>query len=690
MRKFDPIPAAFQPNYGFKLKIFHRKGVHLESLRNLSFAALCLILASCAAPAPGPVSETASQPEAPAEETVTEDPAQPEEELEIAEAAEEEGEDAEPVPSAWEQILAAQDNESARNEQLLKAAAALIRERRSPEAQEILNLIDAAHLSDAERVDRGMLEVRLAQMDGRHQRALRRLSLLARSSSLDVDQRIRLARLRAYSNSVLQRPVDLAIELVQLYSLLSADRGQQVETGHQLWATLSHMTMDELRDALGRTQDPIARQWYVLALALGLNSVRADPYKYSLAIQNWRRENPEHPANDLINAGLGASWNPVAKVALLLPLSSVNRAFVNALLDGFKAQHEADTNPLKPQIEVIDIGEQPGNATRFYYQAVDSGADFIVGPLGVGYVSEIVNYADFIVPTLLLGEALGSELPDYVFRFALAPEHEGAGIARRALIDGHVTALVIKSSEPWSERAFSAFNDEWQRLGGHILHAYDYELNQSDYSEAAKQVLLIDSSASRYQTVRTMMGQSMKFVPRRRQDVDFIYLSADSEHGRLLKPYLDFLKAHDLPIYSTSHIFPGDVNKIRDQDLNGIRFADMDWILDKSERMTDLKTALEQKRSASQSYDRLFAMGVDIYNLLPRIDVLSLDGSARFHGVTSIIRVAEDNRLLRSPRWAVFEDGLPVLIPGMADPELGAIPLFEPGPVPLPEGEKPE
>ncbi|MXW47864.1 MAG: ABC transporter substrate-binding protein [Gammaproteobacteria bacterium] len=653
---------------------FSRKGAHLKNIRHLSIVTLCLILVSCTSGTSAPVTTV------PPLESATQEA--PEPEVQVGLPSSEITEDIiidEAKPNAWKNIEAAADDTVYQHAQLLVAAESLVYERRNQESQEILGLIDVTQLSHSERVNLDILRARLNQAEGEHRSAVRDLGRLQRSGLTNLDQSVRIARLRAYSYSQLKEPVNMASELVQLYGLLSEDRTQQLEAGHLLWAVLSRMTLEELRDALQKTEDPIARQWYVLALALGLNSVRSDPFEYEQALNNWQQNNPEHPANELIGAGLAPGPVVSSRIALLLPLSSVNRAFVQAMLDGFMAQHAADTNPLKPQIDVIDIGDQPANVTHFYYQAVDNGADFVIGPLGVGFVNEITQYVDFIVPTLLLGETSTAGLPDYVYQFALAPEHEGVGVANRAWQDGHVTALVIRSPQQWSERAFSAFSDSWKKRGGHVIQVYDFELNQSDYSEAAKQILLIDASANRYQTIRAMMGESMKFVPRRRQDADFIYLSADSEHGRLLKPYLDFLKAHDLPIYATSHVYPGKINKIRDQDLNGIRFADMDWIIDKSERMTELKSTLEAGLSVDERVNRLFAMGVDIYNLVSRIEVLSFDPAARFHGVTSIIHLAENGRVLRQPRWAVFENGTPELIPDMAPPELGPIPKLKAG-----------
>ncbi len=669
-------------------------GLNFANFRNISIAVLCLVLVSCATevPTPSPDPEVSVLPEAPAAESLL-----PPVELSpparqpvlidhpiVLEVVEDD------LPSAWELIQEAGDQPVEKNALLLQAAVALSAAGRESEVEQVLDLIDDGQLSETERTDREILNARMAQVSGNHRAALRVLNRLSRSISLNIEQRIRIQRLTAYSYSHLIEPVDAAVALAELYSLLAAQPQAQLTVGHQLWGELSRMNGLDLQLALSRTNDPVTRQWFVLALALGLNSARLDPYLYRQAIQNWQRENPEHPANRLIEAGLNPGPSASSQIAILLPLSSANGASAKALLDGFVAQHEANTDPLKPNVQIIDIGAEPTEVTQFYYQAVDGGADYVIGPLGVDFVNEMALYADFIVPTLLLGEVDDVQLPNDVFQFALAPEHEGYAIAARARRDGHATALVIKSPQKWSERAVGAFSQKWQDLGGHIIEVFDYELDQNDYSDATKQVLLIDSSASRYQAVRTLLGQPIKFIPRRRQDADFIYLSADSEHGRLLKPYLDFLKAHDLPIYSTSHIYTGRVNKIRDQDLNGIRFADMNWILDQSDQMSDLKSALQGGKARTEQFDRLFAMGIDLYNVVARIEVLGHNPAARFHGVTSELRLAEGGRILRAARWAMFSDGVATFIPGFADPEQATTPVQVPDVLPILDGDRPQ
>ncbi len=645
----------------------------METFRYFLIAALCLILVSCASPVPDSQTQT-TVPDLPDKPL----PAQIEPSQPVGDPDQVENiiiyEVAQGTTSVWGYLAEAQNDPITRDAKLLNAAALLVSKRRNLEAAEILGLIDTEQLNVTEKIDWDILQVKLLQASNQHRIALRTLTGLERGEFLDRERRVRVIQLKILSYSKLDRSVDMVREFKQLYTLVSNEADLQLQTGHQLWTTLLQLTTDELREVLSKTENPITREWIVLALALGLDSVRVDPYKYDLALRNWQQENPEHPANTLIESGIATAPFTYSKIVLLLPLTSVNGPAAQAFRDGFLAQHEANSNPQKPQVETIDIGDQPGNATQAYYQAVDSGAEFIVGPLGIANVNEMAQYADFIVPTLLLGEPSQSLLPDHVYQFALAPEHDGIEVAQRAWQDGHVSGVVIKSGQQWSQRTTDAFMQEWARLGGQVINIYDYELDKSDYSDAAKQILLIDASVNRYQEVKALLGKSMNFVPRRRQDADFILLIADSKHGRLLKPYLDFLKAHDLPIYSTSRIFSGSINKIRDQDLNGVRFADMDWIIDRSDRMSEMRKTLEANRAPVQNVQRLFAMGVDTYNAVSRIEVLQDNPGARFHGVTSIIRLAEDRRLLRNPRWAIITDGIPELIPGADDPEQTSIP----------------
>ena len=579
--------------------------------------------------------------------------------------------------TAWEQISNASANSIKLHTAYLSSAIILISESRFEEAQTIANLIDAGQLNATERIDYEFVTIRLLQTAGKHKKTLRQLDKLLQNQFLNSNLQLRAIRLRVYSSAALDLRVQLSTELIRLYSMLPPG-SEQIKTGHYLWKVLMRMSSDELGEALQMAEDQIAKEWIVLALAHSLNSIQLDPYRHRQALENWKQNNPDHSALRLIDAGLAPGDQTASRIALTLPLTSKYKLPVQAFLSGFFAQYSADSDPAKPQIQVIDIGDEEGKTTSYYYQAVESGADFVIGPLGINYVKEMITFGDFIVPTLLLGDAGEAQLPDYVYQFALAPEQEGIDIANQAWLDGHRTAIVLKSPQSWSVRAVNAFELEWKRLGGIIIENQGYTLNLNDYSASVKQLLNIDASVKRQQDIKALFGSSLKFSPRRRHDIDFIFLSADSKHGRLIKPYIDFADANDLPVYATSHVFDGQLSRIRDQDVSGVRFPDMDWIIDNSKRMQNLRTAYEQLEPNKTKFQRLYAMGVDTYNLISRLQILQNNADARFHGVTSLIRIDNNQRLLREPYWAVFTNGEPELIRVALDPErkMNAEPVY--------------
>ena len=84
--------------------------------------------------------------------------------------------------------------------------------------------------------------------------------------------------------------------------------------------------------------------------------------------------------------------------------------------------------------------------------------------------------------------------------------------------------------------------------------------------------------------LRRIIRQPFEFDPRRRQDIDFIFLLANPSQARGIKPTLAFFFAEDLPVYSTSHMNDNSESRIDYLDLAGIRFCDIPWKLTRSKQ----------------------------------------------------------------------------------------------------------
>ena len=407
--------------------------------------------------------------------------------------------------------------------------------------------------------------------------------------------------------------------------------------------------------------------WIELAMIDVQNA--GQPMLLNAAIDQWKKAHPNHPAgaallNSLTSPVPGISGR-VERIGLLLPLTSSYSVAAQAVRDGFMAMDAANTDPDKPKITVYDTGPDPAKVPEIYEQAIKDGAQFIVGPLGRDAAEAVIHQASIQVPTLMLNhtEENPSDTSKYLFEFGLPLEQEAKQVAERAYLDGFRQAAVLYPNAPWGERVMNAWLDHWQSLGGVVVSSQTYNEQDSDFSDSIKQLLNITQSEARRRDVEKIIGQKVRFEARARQDIDFIFLAADAKHGRLIKPQLNFYHAAHVPVYSTSHIFTGTGNPIQDTDLDGIVFGDMPWMLVGDGKIQQLRQTLQHDWPyAHTDLDRLYALGVDSYAVLPSLSRIGMDTGARFSGVTSGLSLDRNGRLQRQLTWARFNHGVPQLV----------------------------
>ncbi|MCK7580282.1 MAG: penicillin-binding protein activator [Chromatiales bacterium] len=190
----------------------------------------------------------------------------------------------------------------------------------------------------------------------------------------------------------------------------------------------------------------------------------------------------------------------------------------------------------------------------------------------------------------------------------------------------------------------------------------DYLPDQSDYSDPVKRLLNVAQSEERKDRLETVVKTKLKFEARPREDIDVIFLAADSRHARLIRPQLSYHRASKVPVYATSRVFTGRGNPGLDVDLDGIQFGDMPWMLVGDGRVAELRKRLQVNWPyAHTDLDRLYALGVDSYALIAHLDRLGAENAVRFGGVTSGITLGRP-ALHRQLLWAQFRNGVPVLL----------------------------
>lgn len=434
---------------------------------------------------------------------------------------------------------------------------------------------------------------------------------------------------------------------------------------NKLWTMLMGHDDPSLQLFAQQARNEIESGW--LQLAHLAKSYELPTVQLSKEIQAWRDHFPLHPATEeIIQSILALQQDQTYKpkhIALLLPETGAFAPSGTAVRDGFMAAFFGRPNTdYTPLIRVYDTGELVEQAMRAYDQAVQDGAELIIGPLSKDSLNALAGTESLPVPTLGLNYASAEgPVARNLYQFGLAPEDEARQVAERAWIDGNNQAIVLAPEGGWGARIVSAFRSSWEQLGGSVMEVQTYPANANDFSNPLQQLLSIDESRARSQALKAVIGQTPKFEPRRRKDVDFIFVAALPHQARQIRPQLKFFYAADLSIYGTSHVFTGSTDTTRDRDMDDVVFCDMPWTINPDAGAARLWSNIEvQFPKTAPVYKRLYALGIDSFNIIPQLRRLSAYPFQTYQGQTGYLSIDEYGHFRRQLMWARFANGKPV------------------------------
>jgi outer membrane PBP1 activator LpoA protein len=442
-----------------------------------------------------------------------------------------------------------------------------------------------------------------------------------------------------------------ARERVLIHHLLEGS-AQKANT-NAIFETLLNLPTPILTAYAKKSISNEVRGW--LSLSAMSKQFQNRPSQQLRALGNWKKLWIGHPAAENLPDSLTFLDSVVAEqpkvLGILLPQSGPLAAAGNAITKGIMAAHY-DANSAT-EIRVFD-SQSITDLLAFIQKEAANGVDLFIGPLEKDKVAALAE-ARLSVPVLALNRLA---LPDdaringNLFQFGLAPEDEAIQIARRAQKDQHRRVLLIAPSDNWGDRSVEAYQSATEGLDTKtIIARYDDDVT---YAQFVRQILEVDESQARSDELRRMIGRGFEFTPRRRQDLSMIALLSNGDDARQLSPALAFYYADDLPIFATSQVNDVNATRINNLDLNGVQFLDIPWKLLPRDDLGD--RIVNAWPAASGSLGPLFAMGMDSYNLLPRLKQMREFPSTRFYGTTGTLRI-EQQVLRRDLTWATMEDG---------------------------------
>ncbi len=571
--------------------------------------------------------------------------------------------------------LASTSQQPLKSHYSLRAAELLMDGNYVPQSSQLMSEIDGSTASQNIQIRLSLLAARIAIARQQPEEALAKLRLVRPLlNDKTIDLQITAHQLRANIYVLQNQPLEAARERVNLEPLLTDPEAIQANQ-EAIVSTLRSLTPETLRRSQTGAAPEIFNGWIELA-SIG-QSVSAS--QGSTDLNNWRKRHPQHPALDIIISSV-ISARPLAltlptQIALILPLNNRFAKAASAIRDGFLAAYYAQPantegpSVIVPSIRIYDEGESPENIDFAYTQAVSDGAEFVVGPLNKEAVNQLARQDELPVPVLALNfsEQHSSEQPEHLpanlFQISLSPEQEARQVAEHAWLDGHSRAAIITPATTWGTRVAKAFTERWLQLDGRVVEKQTYDAKKSDYSLPIRLLLNVDSSEIRKKNLRRTLGQKVEFIPRRRQDIDFIFMAASSRQARLIKPQLRFHHAPKIPVYATSHSYGGTVNKDMDRDMDGVLFSDMPWTIANNEIDNSLKSSLRKNwPERIKRFSRLYALGIDAYHIISQLNTLRRNRANYFEGKTGDLSLDVNNRLQRRLTWARFERGIPQVV----------------------------
>jgi Putative lipoprotein len=248
-------------------------------------------------------------------------------------------------------------------------------------------------------------------------------------------------------------------------------------------------------------------------------------------------------------------------------------------------------------------------------------------------------------------------IPIGMYQFSLSSLDEVISTSNKVISDGNKLGAIIMPNNELGRDLRDVYKSTFESMGGMILDEQFYNPNNQDFTDELKELLIINKSENRHRRLSANLAEFIAFEPRRRQDIDFIFLlTTDITNAKLLKSQLDYHLSGDdpIPIYSTSNIFSLRENM---DDLEGVIFTDAPWVIDQQSWLRDLPSKLMKFWPGDAIQSRQNAMGYDAYFLTSKLAKQNNNYLKEFNGATGQLYMDSENKIRRRLAWAKLIDG---------------------------------
>lgn len=589
----------------------------------------------------------------------------------------------EKAQSVWQ----SERNELKRNDYLLDATQLYLEQENPVRAQQLIFALKKSSLTAAQtqRLNLYIVQSYLHDPNADDETLLSLLSPLA-----DNDQ-IKQQQLEAQESLYVRQQRWLAAA----NTLVALDNGDS-EASKQIWAWVNKADDQQRQEA--EQQFPALEPY--LALHNIAQTSGLDKARFQQQIDTFKHVYRGHPVVENLPEDIQSRITLADKkpddVLVLLPLSGKLGDTGRTIKAGMLAAYyqKLAEQPLQHPT-TLTFFDTVGKGTNALVEAI-SGYKWIIGPLLKENVDAIAPYVPPTTTFLALNRSdadedvtlqptqlnlshynikdsimaanpapLSSTVKAHAF-YALAPEDEARQLAQYIFHQGFATPIVVSAQNTINQRMKDAFDAQWQALNAHRAHTDKVKLVTVDFTDSNSlktgitEALGVAQSRERIRQIEYMQNEKLYNVPRNRRDVDAIIVFASPAQTELLNPMVEAslspFNGKTVPVFATSRSIAYDDTKNQWRDLQNVRFLDMPWMMPDNQ-WADFKTSVENlwpRRSTQMS--RLFAFGVDAYNLLPHVPVLMTLSQTEFQALTGTLHIDKQGNIVRTLPQAVIRN----------------------------------
>ena len=508
-------------------------------------------------------------------------------------------------------------------------------------AQALLQQLQKQAKTPQQQAQAQLLEAHLLLAQGNVNQAL--ILLEAKPAvELDGDTQRDWYRQRTVLQLDINNKFGAAKSLILLEPYLSQG---DIATNHkQIWSLLKSMTPSTLLALEEAPAPDVVTGW--LRLAALVNEFGAQPSQLARQLDGWKRDFPNHPAQQDMPAGLGdlASTAGLApqQIAVLLPLSGnleqQGSAIRNGMLMSYKEQGgQYSLNFYDTQTKAIG---------DLYRQALQDGADMIIGPLLKDRVDELLKLNP-AVPVLALNELDKPVVNDNTFYFSLSAVADASQAAHYLFGQGYRKPLLIAAQGRIGYGSIKAFEQTWNGL------SQDKPV-VATFGSRKEVPGMVKNALSGRSTARA--GEIVQLSDETPRSIDVVYLVANNLETRMVKPYVDISvnPMGSLPIYTGPRGYDSGATEVT-SELNGLHIGDMPLMLGEFNELRGKAQLLWPQTQGDLL--RLFALGYDAISLSPNLMQMRSVGAMKQAGLSGQLSVGPDGVIQREQSWATYRDG---------------------------------